>query len=718
MSHRLFLWIALALVGTLTGCAEPRIAPPALPTHSIVHDIPRTDRPTIDASAWPAHAGLQINIMSPTMQTPVEKSPTARIAYDTRGLHVWVSVTDTTPMDADPGQYMKDSVEFFIGRDDTPAQRYQVVITPGTTQKNPTPRIEVIDSRVPKTAPDHLATPDFAVAKRVDGYDLEVLMPWSNLGMTPAGNLTLRFQLLINDKAPANSMRWVWYPSEESWRAVDAMQTLRLADHAGPAVDATVAGRYESFRRTVLQVRAVPGLAGKTATVYEDGRIAASAMATLAATADGHSAEARLMLPFPATPFGPLNVSVDGRPIARFTLPKAPDPETAFDETDFRFDPFVFTGTQFPKGDFEDPVRVEDLIGPYSVNTEFYDRRYQPVKTAEKPGRYGAVVTIRTTSGKAYKRYLTLYRAPQKIDWRSKEMQLTVELPKELGIDPVTAHAQMFFIADEFKWALRNTIAQSDYWAALFAWLAETPPDSPRALQRTGPWVADNLWWGKFHMEVEHTPYRYLAYTPAGYLDAGSDKFPLMIFLHGSGEKGLDINAVRTRAAIPARLENKMDLPFLVIAPQCPPRQHWNPWMLKGLIEEVSQKYRVDPDRIYLTGLSMGGFGTWDTAIAFPDLFAAIVPICGYGDKEDVARIANLPTWVFHGDADATVPIKPDTETVEALRQAHGRVRYTIFHGVGHNSWDAAYAMPDLYTWMLQQKRGVPAQPPATAPAQ
>jgi predicted peptidase len=136
---------------------------------------------------------------------------------------------------------------------------------------------------------------------------------------------------------------------------------------------------------------------------------------------------------------------------------------------------------------------------------------------------------------------------------------------------------------------------------------------------------------------------------------------------------------------------------------------------LEDFLERVLAEYPVDRERVYLTGASMGGFGSWRLAAEHPDLFAAVVPLCGGGDPRDVERIKDVPVWNFHGGKDLVVPIRLSNEMVEALRKIHGRVRFTVYANCDHNNCaDQTYNTDALYSWMLAQSRGKPAEPPTT----
>lgn len=196
----------------------------------------------------------------------------------------------------------------------------------------------------------------------------------------------------------------------------------------------------------------------------------------------------------------------------------------------------------------------------------------------------------------------------------------------------------------------------------------------------------------------------YLITLPKGYDADQETTWPLMLFLHGAGESGDNLEKVKAHGP-PKLIAAGKDLPFIVVSPQSP-RFGWSVEALKGLLDQVESTYRVDRSRVYLTGLSMGGFGTWALATAYPDHFAAIAPICGGGEKFWARRIASLPTWVFHGTADNVVPFQLSKDMVEALQAANAReVKLTAYDGVGHDSWTQTYDNPELYDWLLSHKR-------------
>ncbi len=195
---------------------------------------------------------------------------------------------------------------------------------------------------------------------------------------------------------------------------------------------------------------------------------------------------------------------------------------------------------------------------------------------------------------------------------------------------------------------------------------------------------------------------KYLIYLPNDYDQ--KDSWPVLLFLHGSGERGDNLDLVKVHGP-PKLIAGGKQFPFIVVSPQCPNGQSWEPFKLAVLLDEIGEKYKVDQDRIYVTGISMGGFGTWALASHSPNRFAAIVPICGGGDPSRAKRIAQIPAWVFHGGKDPAVPVENSKKMVEALKKNGGDPKLTIYPEAGHDSWTEAYNTPALYEWLLQQKR-------------
>ena len=205
---------------------------------------------------------------------------------------------------------------------------------------------------------------------------------------------------------------------------------------------------------------------------------------------------------------------------------------------------------------------------------------------------------------------------------------------------------------------------------------------------------------------VRKTTLNYWLRLPADYKKEKSKTYPVLIFLHGSGERGDSLELVKKHGP-PSFVDGRPDFPFIVVSPQCPLGTWWITEDLQAMLEQILTKYRIDTTRIYLTGLSMGGFGTWSWACKYPDQFAAIAPVCGGGDMQFAGALKNMPIWAFHGEADPVVPVKRTVEMVEAVNANGGNARMTIYPGVGHDSWENAYSDEELYKWLLIQTKKV-----------
>lgn len=193
----------------------------------------------------------------------------------------------------------------------------------------------------------------------------------------------------------------------------------------------------------------------------------------------------------------------------------------------------------------------------------------------------------------------------------------------------------------------------------------------------------------------------YLLYLPSGYDQSPEKKWPMMLFLHGAGERGDNLDRVRLHGP-PKLIDQGKEFPFIVVAPQCPAEQWWDSQSLLALVDEIVEKYRVDQDRLYLTGLSMGGFGSWALVTEEPYRFAAVAPICG-GDPRNTRKLRHLPIWVFHGAKDNLVPLQRSQEMVDALEAVGNKPQFTIYPEAGHDSWTQAYNTDELYDWFLKQ---------------
>ena len=196
----------------------------------------------------------------------------------------------------------------------------------------------------------------------------------------------------------------------------------------------------------------------------------------------------------------------------------------------------------------------------------------------------------------------------------------------------------------------------------------------------------------------------YLVYLPADYEKDKSKQWTLVVFLHGSGERGSDVQVVR-KTGLTRTLEQRGTLPYVMVAPQCPANTIWNVGTLDKFLDQILTDYRVDKKRVVLTGLSMGGFGTWNWSVEHPERFAGLVPICGGGKSDKATALKGMPIWAFHGDADPAVKFATGQAIVDAAKAAGADIKFTVYPGVGHNSWGKAYAEPELEAWILARKK-------------
>lgn len=215
---------------------------------------------------------------------------------------------------------------------------------------------------------------------------------------------------------------------------------------------------------------------------------------------------------------------------------------------------------------------------------------------------------------------------------------------------------------------------------------------------------------GEFHARVTRdVSARYLAYTPKGFSSSDGSKWPLLLFLHGAGERGDSLKQVLVNG--PPKLTSTAkwrEYPFVVVSPQARTDSIWSNLALDALIDDVVKKYAIDPDRIYLTGLSMGGYGVWQMAMEFPRRFAAIVPVSSGGVPSGACALKHLSIWAFHGAKDDIVPLDRSQQIIDRIRNCPGKtgdVRMTVYPEATHDAWTRAYNDSTMYQWLLEQRR-------------
>jgi predicted peptidase len=217
----------------------------------------------------------------------------------------------------------------------------------------------------------------------------------------------------------------------------------------------------------------------------------------------------------------------------------------------------------------------------------------------------------------------------------------------------------------------------------------------------------------------------YLLYLPKDYASQPEARWPLILFLHGAGERGSDLKKVAVHGP-PKLIQAGRAFPFIVVSPQCPDNQRWEENVVLGLLDEVIAQYRVDTNRVYLTGLSMGGFGSWSVGAKNPERFAALAPICGGGEVIDLylapaakqKALRSLGVWAFHGAKDPVVPLAESERMMAALKRAGCTdTKLTVYPDAGHDAWTETYNNPELYEWFLKHDRSAKTTPSTTKSA-
>lgn len=703
-----------------------RFSAAELPSNNVpmpVFDIPRLDGIKIDGSGddW-GDRGLRVDIMTDeqgAIRPAQDFDPRFRLGWDKDGLLVLITVRNSNTAEA-PERMLKagSSVVCSVATSVSSDERYQVTVAPGLDPKVPPPHWHGMDTRV--AIPPVGLSIETAAKAQPGGYVMELRLPWKNLrwskGGAPSQGTEFAFQLVVNQgNTPGGSYSASWFPTCWDSFALNrrSLHRLRLSgsSEATPALDIAAAATYESdaIEPTVHIVTSNPALNGQLVEVRDsaDGKPLASEK--LEADANGRIS-ARFVLPRAPRreTYEPLTVIAGGQPLAMPLL--IPDArkrcQELFSTAPFIFKPFVFTGTKFPECDFEHPSQVRDLVGSYLLKPAFYDADFNEVSSAQKPGRYGAVVTVQTPEGVACKRYFTLYKLQSAVDWKSKDMSFSLsKLPEGLGLSADGVEEQEAAIASRAGSAFAESIDRGDGMASLLAALSELKPGSGASASPFADRILASSWKEGLRQRTGnlYKP-KFLSWLPDGYDAAKQKRWPLVIFLHGSGERGDDLEMLRGNDV--ARAMTLQKIPAILIAPQCPTNEWWMASALNPMLDEVMKTYSVDPDRVYLTGLSMGGFGTFAWGAANPERFAALVPICGGGSPALAEKLKGLPIWAFHGDKDPVVPLQLSQSMIDAIQAVGGKAKLTVYPNVLHESWSYAYAEPELFKWMLAQRRG------------
>ena len=680
--------------------------------------VPKLNKIAIDANDadWTAHC-VRVDAMADVRvdhRPDLPSSPVVRIGRDDGGLILFIHAADRTPLT--PEIREGDRVEVLLADPRTRAgsdgHGYQLTVTPNRASTATAPTVSWTDKRVDTVRPLRVEAASFGSA---EGYSIEMRLPWSNFDGPGQPGSEACLQVYVYDAAAGlDRTTFGLKPSTESrWLGPDQMALIRLADRPSPPVRLAVYAEYQRYRRTQVRITDVAANA-RTRYVVTDatGR---SVGETTAHGRPGDTTRVTLNLPMPQPvpadrTLVVTRVAGDDRPAeSASVVPAGPlGREDMLATAEFLFDTTVFSGTTFPASDFADPLAVEDAIGPYTVVRRFFDADLNEVTAADKPGRYGALVTVNGQDGLKGQRQITLYRVPEPFKWWTQSVGGTgLSPPVALGVPTGAVTAQQAAVGRWLADAVRTDARHAGPTAAVLAALNEVGPNAPPFVERTGPYARDEHWWYRLEKRLgvaKHYPF--MTVLPAGYAspDAESKRYPLLVFLHGVGQCGNDPNDLADWGPMPV-LRDRRDNPFLAVAPRCPYRDWWRVDRLNDLLDEIAAKYRVDPSRIYITGLSMGGGGTWDYAAAFPQRIAAAVPICANGDYDDLTRLKDVPIWAFLGVKDPGVDASKAKVAFATLKSLGADATLTAYEDGGHDIWDRAYRSDSLYTWLLAHQR-------------
>ena len=495
----------------------------------------------------------------------------------------------------------------------------------------------------------------------------------------------------------------------------------------------SAAARFEHFRRVKVEVHAHSALAGRLVEIAEAGR--SLAKETLRVLGDHSEATLIIPMPPPGKPYDALSASVDGREPLVIPISNADEARiTEFRHARFGFqnptnewgfrsvllNDSVFFQNQFPEPEFQFPNLVEDLVGRYTFTARFFDSGFHEVTTPSLPGRYGAIVEIHTEHYGAFKRYATLFHLPKHLRWTwgptpppGARLNGQVTLPAEMGIDPgvLAKHNRTLLeaLADLFWHGVECDTRMTVALVGLYEMGQDPLPDWQDDVH-----YRDRIWWYRLRRKVESITLPHLVTLPPNYDREPEREWPLLVFLHGDQTCGDDLERVREVGPHREITEGRT-FPTIVVSPQCPAGSCWLPEQILDLVDEIVATYHVDADRIYLTGFSMGGYGTWVTAITAPGRFAAIAPLCGTpgaaastpaAQTEALARILHLPIWAFQGARDPACSPAAHQATIAMLTALGAQPRYTLYPDAAHDIWTRTYADPELYEWLLRQNCG------------
>ena len=698
-----------ALCLTILATAQVRAVEP--PTF----DVPRMEGIAIDGKAddWTGK-GLAINVLAPRegdMPSSEDFSARLKLGWDAKGLLLLAVVDDDTRVfAADQPAPLSDAIEVYIANAWDAKTWLQAILVPDfgsrTVHKHiyPFPKGREADKAKLAEAIEAAARP-----RDGGGYVLEARIGWQAVGMDAKPGAKIAFNATFDDRDRADQndrFEIGWQAQEWSGRGPQHMQRLVLAETAGPAVNAATIIRSAKLPR---QAEVTTYRLQTDSPVRLDG-VDVISTRTTPLTETLSKVEQVISLPVQREgERGRLTVRVGDQPIQCIVLP---DPSrrirSMLQSLPLSYPP-VFTGTQLPTIRFAHPSLAEALLGDYAIDVSYLDAQHKPVQQADALGRYGAVVKIKADGVGTVERHVTLCRVASRATFAAGSPEAVSMTLAALGVPPEVTVRQWPMIAEYLRNALSGQ-RPADQLAPFLAALLTCKPGDPSL--RMDEWIDQNsLYWDRLPGRQPPVSYPYVAVLPGKYRADEARAWPVLIYLHGGGGADRRIKPADVPGD-PSDVRPGYGAPYIRIVPQALVHRAggrgWDPGSIIKLIDDVSARYRVDPNRIYLTGASMGGSGTWRTIAAYPGRFAAAAPVCGGGDVSMAWRVVNVPIWAFHGELDSVVSCHHSMRMDAALASLGGVMKLTVYPGVGHNSWEPAYAEPKLNPWFLANARGKP----------
>ncbi|MCW8132896.1 MAG: prolyl oligopeptidase family serine peptidase [Planctomycetota bacterium] len=669
-----------------------------------VHPIPKLKECAVDGqgSDW-GDDGLRVLAFSEDgveAADPRVLKASARVAWAERGLAVLVDVDSSAEWNesnAARTAYEADSVELFLRVGGEGKPMVQPIVSPGMAANQPELRTYVWDYRG-KLADwkDVPMSVEAARVKREGGFTLEALIPWSNLKYEAAAGAEVEFRVNVNKRLPGLGRR------QFVWREAGGQEfhRLQLADRAGAPVRQAGWIVSDPARGLCANVIAPEESAGQKFRVLRGGKEIASAELR---AGPGRS-QGWLALPFDLADGTPLTLALGETNLGS----DAPvHPRQSLQDQIYLSGRYggrrgggqaevapqvdaVFSGTALPAvrpGD----ARLMALAGVLGFETKWFDEGLNEATSAEKPGRYAAVITVKLDGAEPILLYRNAWRIDADADKIGAAVAEALKAPTEggralkaLGESALSALADRADLPKTFAAAAANESARADAF--------------------------ERLWWHKLRTKLgTQTKYEYFRTLPKGYDDDKEKRWPAILYLHGSGGRlPRDYQPMEKRNAnrdLAGWAMGKGTVPFVIYSLQS--FGGWEPPAVIDTLEKILKEDRIDPDRVIVMGFSMGGMGTWACACDYPDRWAAAVPLGGRGDRAgEVDRVKTLPVWVFNGDRDTTTTLADAEKIVNALKAIQGNVKLTVLKDAGHGeTQNGAFETEGLWEWLGAQKR-------------